>query len=65
MAMIEKAHERYAPIRPVELHDPIGGQLKSLFGGLTSGPMPDRLAQLADALEEAFERGELKRKSTQ
>jgi hypothetical protein len=30
-----------------------------MFDGLTAGPMPDRLLQLADALEEAFQRGEL------
>jgi hypothetical protein len=37
----------------------IGVELKTLFETLTSGPMPDRLLQLADALEEAFQRGEL------
>jgi hypothetical protein len=37
----------------------LGAELKSMFEGLTAGPMPDRLLQLADALEEAFQRGEL------
>ena len=37
----------------------LGADLKSMFEGLTAGPMPDRLLQLADALEEAFQRGEL------
>lgn len=37
----------------------IGAELKSMFETLTAGPMPDRLLQLADALEEAFQRGEL------
>ena len=40
---------------PVE----IGDQLKGMFDRLTSGPMPKRLIDLADALEEAFQRGEL------
>jgi hypothetical protein len=37
----------------------LGAELKTLFETLTAGPMPDRLLQLADALEEAFQRGEL------
>ena len=37
----------------------LGDSLKSFFGGLTSSPIPDRLMQLADELEAAFERGEL------
>jgi hypothetical protein len=39
--------------------DALGTELKSMFGSLTEGPMPDRMRQLADALEEAFRRGEL------
>ncbi len=37
----------------------LGQDLRSMFDNLTSGPMPDRLLQLADALEEAFQRGDL------
>ena len=37
----------------------LGAELKCMFEDLTAGPMPDRLLQLADALEEAFQRGEL------
>ena len=37
----------------------LGDQLKRMFGDVTAGPMPDRLLELADALEEAFQRGEL------
>jgi hypothetical protein len=34
----------------------LGGELKTVFD---AGPLPDRLTQLADALDEAFRRGEL------
>jgi len=37
----------------------LGCELKTMFDSLTAGPLPDRLVQLADALEEAFRRGEL------
>jgi hypothetical protein len=37
----------------------IGDELKTMFDAITSGPMPERLLQLADALEEAFRRGDL------
>ena len=37
----------------------LGDQLKCMFGELTSGPLPPRLVDLADALEEAFQRGDL------
>ena len=37
----------------------IGADLKTMFDNLTAGPMPERLLQLADALEDAFQRGEL------
>ena len=37
----------------------LGCELKSMFENLTSGPMPEHLLQLADALEDAFQRGEL------
>lgn len=34
-------------------------ELKGLFSALSSAPIPDRLLRLADALEEAYRRGEL------
>lgn len=37
----------------------IGDQLKRMFGEITDGPMPIRLLDLADRLEEAFQRGDL------
>lgn len=37
----------------------IGDQLKRMFGEITEGPLPSRLLELADQLEEAFQRGEL------
>lgn len=37
----------------------IGDQLKRMFGEMTEGPLPCRLLELADRLEEAFQRGEL------
>ncbi|CAN5359042.1 hypothetical protein BH09PSE2_BH09PSE2_19030 [soil metagenome] len=37
----------------------LGVQLKGLFDQLSEGPMPSRLVDLADALEAAFQRGEL------
>lgn len=49
----------YARSTQVNDRAPLGQELKSMFDTLTSGPMPDRLVQLADALEEAFKRGEL------
>lgn len=39
--------------------EPLGEQLKGMFDHFSSDPMPDRLVSLADALEEAFRRGEL------
>jgi hypothetical protein len=39
--------------------EPLGDQLKSYFDRLTAGPVPDKLMRLTQALEEAFERGEL------
>lgn len=39
--------------------DRLGDDLKQMFGDLTAGPLPDRMVQLADALEEAFRKGEL------
>lgn len=37
----------------------LGDQLKAMFGEMSSGPMPSRLLELADQLEEAFQRGDL------
>jgi hypothetical protein len=45
--------------RPAQPHARLGAELKSLFDSMAADPMPDRLLQLADALEEAFQRGEL------
>ena len=38
---------------------PLGEQLKSYFDGLTTSPVPDTLLRLTEALEAAFERGDL------
>lgn len=51
------AHEAGLPAGPAELRH--GQDLKSMFDNLTAGPMPDCLLQLAYALEEAFQRGDL------
>lgn len=45
-------------IPPAGRHEPMGDRLKHLFDR-TTDPMPAKLQQLADALEKAFERGEL------
>jgi hypothetical protein len=37
----------------------LGDQLKSYFDAIVAGPVPDRLLKLADALDQAFDRGEL------
>ncbi len=37
----------------------LGVQLKGMFDQLSEGPMPSRLVDLADALEAAFQRGDL------
>ena len=37
----------------------LGEQLKVMFGEMSAGPLPPRLLELADRLEEAFQRGEL------
>ena len=37
----------------------LGDQLKGMFDRVVTGPMPARLLDLADRLEEAFQRGEL------
>ncbi len=63
-AYCEKAERSSSPpmgagVAPAFPQDELGGKLKSFFDGLTSGPMPDRLMQLAAQLEAAVERGEL------
>ena len=40
----------------------IGGRLKTVFEQAATGPMPDRLMELADALEAALQRGDLPRR---
>lgn len=47
-----------AAIAPVSQPD-LGDQLKVMFGEMSAGPMPSRLLELADRLEEAFQRGDL------
>jgi hypothetical protein len=39
---------------------PLGVQLKTYFDRMTEGPAPDRLVRLAEQLDAAFERGELR-----
>ena len=50
---------RASSAAPIE--QPLGDQLKTYFDGLVAGPVPDRLLILTEALEAAFERGELQR----
>jgi len=40
----------------------LGSCLKTFFDGVTASPIPDRIQQLAKALEEALERGDLRPK---
>lgn len=47
--------------RPALPTEPLGDQLKCIFQLMTAGPMPDHLTELADRLELALQRGELKR----
>lgn len=44
---------------PARTQERLGCDLKLMFDSLTSEPMPDRLMQLAAAVDEAFRRGEL------
>ena len=41
--------------------DGLGRRLQSFFDGVTGGPLPERLTELADELDAAFERGEISR----
>ena len=50
-------------VPPAVLHEPMGAQLKTVFDRLTASPMPDRMQELADALERAFQQGELQMKA--
>lgn len=43
---------------------PLGDQLKAMFETVATSPMPERLTQLVDELEEKFRAGELRRDST-
>ncbi len=38
----------------------LGSCLKTFFDGVTVSPIPDRIQQLAKALEDALERGDLR-----
>jgi hypothetical protein len=37
----------------------LGSCLKTFFDGVTASPMPDRIQQLAKALEDALDRGDI------
>jgi hypothetical protein len=37
----------------------LGSCLKSFFGGVTASPIPERIQQLAKALEDALDRGDI------
>jgi hypothetical protein len=39
--------------------EPVCGKLRTVYGGVVDEPMPDQLADLANLLEMALERGEL------
>jgi hypothetical protein len=54
-----EASEPWPAVSGPPMQAQLGCELKSMFGSLTAGPLPDRLVELADALEEAFRRGEL------
>jgi hypothetical protein len=47
----------HLPEQAVELA--LGSCLKSFFDGVTASPIPDRIQQLAKALEDALDRGDL------
>ena len=55
-----KPRPEFAAPGALDLCQPqLGDQLKRMFGEVSADPMPSRLLELADALEEAFQRGEL------
>ncbi len=45
---------------PGATEEPLGAKLKSYFDHMALGPVPDRLIDLTEALEAAFDRGELR-----
>ena len=53
----EAGTTRAAPPQPAAPE--LGDRLKVMFGEMSAGPLPPRLLELADRLEEAFQRGEL------
>lgn len=63
MKSFQPSRETFAEQEPNLLpqvpQEALGRELKSMFDSLTAGPLPPRLLELADALEEAFQRGEL------
>jgi hypothetical protein len=44
---------------PAVAQERLGCELKLMFDHLTAGPLPDRLGQLAAAVDEALRRGDL------
>jgi len=68
--MLQSGDADRAP-RPCATHQPeqdvelaLGSCLKSFFDGVTASPVPDRIQQLAKALEDALERGDLRPQDT-
>jgi len=56
--------ERSSRVRAVNLPEQamelaLGSCLKTFFDGVTASPMPDRIQQLAKALEDALDRGDI------
>jgi hypothetical protein len=52
--------DRLSERAPESVGQPFGAQLKGYFDRLTDGPTPERLLRLAEQLDAAFERGELR-----
>jgi hypothetical protein len=62
---VPSGDKREVPLTPMRRNEycrPVGDKLKVLFGDLARDPMPDRMRQLAEALEDAMQRGELGRR---
>ena len=59
MARSRESGSELAVAAAVSAAPELGDRLKVMFGEMSSGPMPPRLLELADRLEEAFQRGEL------
>ena len=49
---------KWSPLADVG-QERLGCELKMMFDSLTAGPLPDRLVQLAAAVDDALRRGEL------